>query len=408
MFGRIRFAWVAALALAFGASGVEAQSDLITYGYFASRWEKVFDEPSLVNGEVFTESPPAEFSQPFFHIMMQQNLGNRFRMFMNLAGPDAQTVEVRNVWGEYSFDRKLAIRFGPQYRKFGLYNEILDAVPTYYGIEAPEMFDNDHLMISRTTTFTVLGSVALGGGQLEYALSTDNGEGDIFPGSFPVGWDVRYRFGSGAYIVGASGYTSGGTTNSGTALGAGPSDNGVLPWMAADSFNVVNVFGQAEVGALTLQAEYARADHEAERDVDAVLSVLANADVNTAQRARFLVNPAVGAIASNVNTVGDYEVETFYFRSGYSFETGIGEVAPYVQWDWYSNPETIRSKTWGGDNEAGAADDGEFTKATLGLVFRPIPSVAVKLDGSQHAFVLGGEDVSYNEIRFDVSYTFGF
>lgn len=408
MIGRTGRVLALAVVMLTAAGEAYAQSSLTTYGYFASRWERVFDEPFVENGQIFTESPPAEFTNPAFHLMMQQSLGSNFRVYMNLAGPDAGGVEVRNVWGEYSVDRRLAIRFGPQYRRFGLYNEILDAVPTYYGIEAPEMFDGDHFMISRTTTMAIMGAFSVGAGQLEYYLSTDNGEGDIFPSSFPVGWDVRYKGGAGAWTVGASGYTSGGTTNAGIGVGDGPSDNGVLPWMAADSFTVINIFGEYQTGGLTLQAEWARADHEAERDAGAIVQVIENADVNPAQRARFLLNPAGPVTAANVNTVGDYVAETFYFRAGYSTETSWGEIAPYFLWDWYSNPETIRSKTWGGDNEAGAADDGEFHKPTLGVVFRPIPAVAVKLDGSQHRYRLNGEDVTYSEIRFDVSYTFGF
>jgi hypothetical protein len=408
MLGRTRCALAALAVLFAAATGLEAQSSLLTYGYFASRWEKVFDEPFVRNGQTLTESPPAEFSQPAFHVMMQQSLGPQFRAYINLAGPDAEGVEVRNVWGEYSFDRRFAIRFGPQYRRFGLYNEILDAVPTYYGIEPPEMFDGDHFMISRTTTFSALGAFQVGGGQLEYMLSTDNGEGDIFPSTFPLGWDLRYQGGAGAWTVGASGYTSGGATNSGNAVGSGPSDNGVLPWMAADSFTVVNLFAEWEVGALTLQAEWARADHEAERDVESVLQVVQNGDLFDSQLQRFLLDPNGPVTAANVNTVGDYVAETFYFRAGYSFETDKGELAPYFLWDWYSNPETIRDKGLGGDNEAGAAEDGEFHKPTLGLIYRPIPEVAIKLDGSQHWYRLNGEDVRYSEIRFDVSYTFGF
>ena len=412
MSGRFRglgFAIVAlAASLVVTGSALEAQSSLTTYGYMSSRWEKVFDEPYVQGGQTLTESPPAEFSHPSFNLMMQQNLGNRFRAYINLSGADASTVEVQNMWGEYAFTRNAAVRFGRQYRKFGLYNEILDAVPTYYGIEPPEMFDGDHFMISRTTTFTFLGSMGVGSGSLEYALSTDNGEGDIFPSTLPVGWDVRYRFGAGAYVVGASGYSSGGATNAGKGVGEGSSDNGVLPWMAADSFSVVNVFGQAELGALTLQAEYAKADHKAARDPGAVVQVVANAGVNAAQRARFLIDPNGAVNEANVRTVGDYSAETFYLRAGYSIESSVGEWGPYLQWDWYSNPETVGSKRWGGDNEAGAADDGEFAKPTIGLVFRPIPAVALKLDGSQHRYRLNGQDVSYSEIRFDVSFTFGF
>ena len=72
------------------------------------------------------------------------------------------------------------------------------------------------------------------------------------------------------------------------------------------------------------------------------------------------------------------------------------------------HPETIAAKRLGGDAEAGVADDGHFDKATLGVVYRPVPMVAIKLDGSQHRYRFHASDVSYPEIRLDVSYTFGF
>ena len=116
---------------------------------------------------------------------------------------------------------------------------------------------------------------------------------------------------------------------------------------------------------------------------------------------------ALPAVEENVNVIADYEVETWYFRSGYSLETSRGEVVPYFQWDYYSNPETIADKTYGGDNEAGLADDGRFSKATVGVAYRPVPQVAVKCDVSSHYFKFNGENVSYPEIRFDVSFVFG-
>jgi hypothetical protein len=36
---------------------------------------------------------------------------------------------------------RLNLRPGKIYRQFGLCDEILDAVPAYYGIEPPELFD---------------------------------------------------------------------------------------------------------------------------------------------------------------------------------------------------------------------------------------------------------------------------
>ena len=80
---------------------------------------------------------------------------------------------------------------------------------------------------------------------------------------------------------------------------------------------------------------------------------------------------------------------------------------PYFQWDWSRNPETIASKTFGGDNEAGVSDAGQFHKSTIGVVYRPIPEVAVKLDTSHHIFRFNGETTSYPELRVDFSFVFG-
>ena len=109
----------------------------------------------------------------------------------------------------------------------------------------------------------------------------------------------------------------------------------------------------------------------------------------------------------NVNTSAVYVIQTWYLRAGYSFETGIGELAPYLQWDWYQNPETIASKTYGGDDEAGVADDGTFNKSTVGIIYRPTSEVAVKFDQSYHFYKFNGENVLYPEIRLDFSFTFG-
>jgi hypothetical protein len=139
-----------------------------------------------------------------------------------------------------------------------------------------------------------------------------------------------------------------------------------------------------------------------------------NAGLNDNQLARFLVDPSkdVSTLTdSDVIQSAKFKIQTWYFRAGYSFNTGIGEIAPYLQWDWYSNPETIEDKTYGGDEEAGSADDGIFNKSTIGIVYRPIPEVAVKLDQSFHFYKgndnANDQNVYYPEVRFDVSYIFG-
>ncbi len=399
--------WLTILAIAVFIGAASAQSDLNIYGYFSTRFEKTFSEPGLENGRIVKEDAPAEFGYPFFNLMAQHQMGDRFKVFVNLNGAGGGTIDLRNFWGEYSANRYLNLRLGKIYRKFGLYNEILDAVPTYYGIEPPELFDFDHLILTRTTTFMLYGSVAAGAGALHYSLTTDNGEGDPVKDTVPIGGDLNYRFGGGNLILGVSGYASGGPTLPDIGLGDGSPKSGVLPWMSGDDFNVFDAYIEGRLGNLTVQTEYTRSTHDAERDPATVVAMINNAGPNTAQRARFLVNPSGAVDEGNVSTNGDYKVKAWYFRGGYAFETRIGEVAPYVQWDGYENPETIAKKTFGGDNEAGVADDGKFTKATIGVVYRPAPEVAVKLDGSKHYYKFNGEDVSYPEIRLDVSFIFG-
>ena len=378
------------------------------YGYFAWRTEKVWGELDLdENGDTSTADAPREIGIPSFNIMVQDRVDDNVKVFINLNGSDAGNVSVNNIWGEYKVSDKLNFRIGKTYRRFGLYNEILDAVPTYIGIEAPELFDSDHLILSRETLAMVHGRTQLGDGDFRYSFSLDNGEGGASRDNYPIGYDFRYEWGLGNYIVGVSGYTSDGETTSDVGLGDGSPNSGVLPWMAADEFSVFGAYGQFFFNSIQLQVAYWSASHNAVRDPNTVALLLQNTQVNQAQRARFLLDDNGPQTADNIDTNGDYDITTWYIRSGYSIQHEKGEFVPYVQWDFYENPETIRDKTFGGDNEAGLADDGQFSKATLGLIYRPKPQVAIKLDGSVHFQEFNGESESYPEIRLDISYIFG-
>jgi hypothetical protein len=178
--------------------------------------------------------------------------------------------------------------------------------------------------------------------------------------------------------------------------------------MESDEFKVYGGYFEGRIGSLLLQTEYWLSPHDGIRDPALVVEMIENANPSPFQLSRFLEDPNGPIGEENVNIVADYETQTWYFRTGYSVETTRGEVVPYFQWDWYKNPETIAKKTYGGDNEAGVADDGQFSKWTAGLVYRPIPTVALKADTSRHIFKLAGETVSYPEIRVDVSFIFGY
>ncbi len=379
------------------------------YGYLAWRVEKVWDELALDgSGNTVTEDAPREITLPYFNIMAQDSISDNVRFFFNLTGADGEGISVQNAWGEYTINQYAKVRLGKMYRRFGLYNELLDAVPTYIGIEPPELFDGDHLIVSRTTQAMLHGWTAVGDGELSYAITLDNGEGGpTAEDNLPIGYDLRYNWGFGNYVVGISGYTSNGDTTSDVGLGEGSPGTGVLPWMASDDFSVFGAFGEFQIDNWLIQAEFWNASHDAVRDPASVVTVINNASVNAAQLDRFLLDPNGAVDVANVDTNGDYDVNTWYVRTGYSFETEKGEVQPYFQWDYYENPETIQSKTWGGDNEAGLSDNGEFVKWTLGVIYRPVPEVAFKLDTSTHIQDFNGREESYSEIRFDVSYIFG-
>lgn len=389
---------------------VAAQENLSVYGYFSTRLEQGIGIPSWDGSSIIKETPPHEFSSPFFSLMAQSTMGERFRVYVNVNGADGANggAAIRNSWGEYNGSNAFNLRVGRMYRRFGLYNEVLDATPTYYGIEPPETFDTDHLIVSRTTMFMVYGRSVTPNGDLNYSLTTDNGEGaDIFKNAVPIGGDLNFAVKGGRGTVGVSGYTSGGWTNSDVALGDGSPKAGVLPWMARDHFTVVNGYAEAKLDRWTLQAEFATAQHNAVRDADAVIEIVNGTSLNPNQLSRFLKDPAGAVDAANVNTDGSYDIQTWYTRAGYSLSSKLGEFGPYFQWDYYKNPETIAKKKFGGDNEAGVADDGVFNKATLGVLYRPVPQVAFKLDCGSHLYKLHGENVHYEELRFDVAYTFG-
>jgi hypothetical protein len=383
--------------------------DVRTYGYLAWRVEKVWDELSIdALGNTDTTDAPREITVPSFNIMMQSRVGDNAKVFINLNGSEADNVDVANVWGEYRVNDYVNLRIGETYRKFGLYNEILDAVPTYIGIEPPELFDKDHLILSRTTLAMMHGLIPLGDGEISYSLTLDNGEGGpTADDNYPLGFDLRYQWNLGSYVMGISGYTSNGDTTSDVSLGSGSPRSGVLPWMASDDFQVYGAFGEFETSNWKLQAAYWRATHDAERDPTSIVTIVNNAGINATQRNRFLIDPTAPVTAANVDTDGDYDVTTYYIRVGYTFTNQYGEWVPYAQWDHYDNPETIENKDFGGDAEAGLADDGEFQKSTIGLIYRPIPSVALKFDTSTHFQEFNGRDEDYSEVRFDISYIFG-
>jgi len=377
------------------------------YGYIDSYWEMVAPVPEAVeDGQTVHGDSSREFDIPNFNVMLQGSVHGRYRYFINLAAPGAgsatsdEGVGVRNAWVEVPLrGDALAVRAGKLYRRFGLYNEVLDAVPTFIGIEPPELFDKDHLMLTRTTNLMLFGSLPLSPStRLHYAATTGNDESN--GRSVPLGADAHVA--THGFKAGTSFYWTGGYASPSRAVGEGSPRGGVANWMAEDEYVVYGGYAEGTPGSFTLQAEFWRADHDAVRDPDAV-ALLDDGTLNPRQAERFFDagDPGRGPAPPEVR----YAVQTAYVRAGYAVDIGQrASVTPYAQGDWYSNPETVANKDLGGDAEAGLADDGVFLKYTAGVVIRPVPQVALKVDGSAHQFLYNDAVEVFPEVRLSLSY----
>ena len=192
--------------------------------------------------------------------------------------------------------------------------------------------------------------------------------------------------------------------------------------MASDKYTVFGGYVKTQWSAFTVKAAYWTADHKAVRDPEQVAE-LVYADLNDRQTQRFglaTYDPLTAADDySMINTTANYTISTYYLRLGYTIPGGTikgvnWEITPFVFWDYYENPETVGSKGFGGDNEAGVSDDGKFTKPTIGVAVKPLANVTFKIDASSHLYKwtdpdnvsAGSQNVHYEEVRFDLSYFF--
>ncbi len=376
------------------------------YGFINAYVEKVAKTPYRdAADETAYEVNPYEWDVLNFNVMLQGSVKGRYKYFFNLVGngagsnTDDTSIDLRNAWVEMPIiNDYLNVRAGKTYRRFGLYNEILDAVPTFIGIEPPELFDKDHLMLTRTTNFMVHGAAATNAFTVNYSATTGNDERNM--DTVPLGADLNVEFGTWLKF-GSSFYYSGPNARPSRGVGDGSPRGGVLNWMEKDEYTVTGAYVELHPASLILQAAYWNAHHDAVRDPDSVM-LLADGSLNQRQRSRFFEG---GDPTAGVRTKAVYNVRTFYTRIGYEFSIGTSStLTPYGQFDYFNNEETIRDKDLGGDNEAGLADNGQFFKYTLGAVIRPIQQVALKLDVSAHQQRFNGETVIYPEGRCSLSY----
>lgn len=382
------------------------------YGFIDAYFEQVAKSPARDADDptkTVYESNPYEFDVANLHAMVQGSIFGRYRFFLNLAAPgagsasDDEGLAVRNAWVEAPIlPGILNVRAGKTYRRFGLYNEILDAVPTFIGIEPPEMFDKDHLLLTRTTNLMLFGSVDAGPATIHYSLSTGNEERTN--DAIPIGVDV-YADISDWLRIGSSFYTTGGDAAPTRGVGEGSPRGGVLNWMEKDQFTIFGGYAQImHDSGFIAQVEYWQADHDGVRDVAALQDMAASGSLHGAQMRRFFV----GGDPTAAKTQAKYSVRTAYIRLGYELALDdVSSLTPYVQADYYSNPETVADKDLGGDNEAGIADDGKFQKYTVGAVYRPVSQVALKLDASGHVQKFNGATEFYPEVRVSFSYLWG-
>lgn len=396
--------------------GFAQDNRLSIYGYGAVnvQWESA---KRTASGQELKEAEPIELTLPFFNIMAQGQLSDQFRVFINLNGSvknQLGVIDVRNAWVEYSASQYFNVRVGKMYRRFGLYNEILDATPTYFINEPPDYLLGSFAFLPRTTNLMLHGSAPLASGILSYTVSGETGQSHSGMASFPIGWDVKYKFSGTDILLGTSGFTA---TNrmADVEFGAGASQNGIKPWLERGNDLMLGGYGEINLGGFTFQAEYFLVNHNDERDPDKVVTMV-NAmtgtgsvleEITPALRSRFLIDPSRPVVASNVRKDASYTSSALFLLAAYTFETSIGDIGIFTKFIDYTNPERISNEQFGGDNEFGNPDQGRHQRVGVGAVYRPIPQITVKAYNDFHLFRFNGEQVSFLHPVLTIAYLFG-
>lgn len=381
------------------------------YGYVDVQWRELAFTTGLP--AMKEEKFPIEFRKERgggwlnLNVMAQGDIDRRFKWFINLGVVKAAdinkgdaTLEVRNGWVEVPLYRDLLrLRGGKTYRRFGLYNEILDAAPTFPGVEQPAFLVEGQLLLTRTTNVMLHGTKLFGEHQIQYALHT--GTDERAGARLPIGGDLRFQFGD-LFTVGSSSYWGRAATAT-RLVGEGQAIGGVKNWVERDDFFVFGGYGQLTLGGLLFQVEYWHADHDARRNPDEVLKFAGAAELNMRRRDRFF-NGVDMPQASDVNIDADYVIRTAWSRLAYEIPLGgAGALTPYVHLDYYSDPETIPGGKFGG-NEAGLSDDGDFYRTVMGFVYRPLPPVAFKAELNPHFQTVAGERATFAPFQVSLSY----
>jgi hypothetical protein len=373
---------------------------------FSREYDYSYDRST---GEVSKELEGTGFNVNAF-VMLQGTIANRYRYYLNIAALGAgdpterPALELRNAWVEASiYGQVLAVRAGRLYRRFGLYNEITDATPTFVGIEEPEIFDDDHPMITRTTNLMLHGTYVTGLHKLEYAVTT--GEDERESNQVPLGADISYSHEE-TLKLGVSYYDTMGKAKPGLAVGEGSPEGAVLNWMSEDRFRVIDVYGQLSKGPWIVQLEYCLARHRARRDPASTLALAdPSASLSPAQYRRYFTDAFDDTPPTEAEVIRDatYTAQTAYLRLGYELRDGM--YTPYLQADYYKNPESVPVEDFGGDSEAGFSDQGRFFKGAIGFMYRPLTAVALKLEYGAH-FLMKWANTTYSDPELRISFSY--
>jgi hypothetical protein len=387
------------------------------FGFIEERFNATSAEP---NGDRNPDGTPsrsravADLQVPGFHVMAQGSLYSRYRYYFNLAAFDAdaptrdEPLSVRNAWLETSIlGDYLNLRVGKIYRRFGLYNEILDTIPSFIGIEPPVSLVGSRPMLTRTTNAMLHGRASHGDITLSYAATVGKDENSANDAVWSPGFDLNIDWNS-TILLGTSYYNTAGRVVPDVELGQGSPAGGVAPWMAQDRYSVYGGYARLTIGSFLLQGEGWISPHNAVRDPERVLLLAQNAEhFSAVNRARMGI---VGNMptADQVITAADYTYRTFEVRAAYSFEVGAGadpiEITPYANFDYIKNLESISDAAYGGDGQPGESPHGLLMHARVGAVVKPVPVVAFKLELTHAMSDYGDQFAQDEEVWMSLTY----
>ena len=385
-------------------SGPENHSHV--YGVIETNLQKSSDYPEGINeaGSTTYESDAHQYSIPHAHLMLQSMKGNLFNGFLNLNINGEDGIDVNNAWMEIGLNGEmLKLRLGKLYRPFGLYNEVRDSVTTRLSTELPEYLGENHAMISPTTNLMLHGRISGSGHTLRYAFTTGN---DLRARSqTPFGTDIYYIYNN-FFRFGASYYSSNGNAVAPSTEIGELKNSPVQNWMDKDQFNVYGSYMRLAHMGFNLDLEYWTSSHKAERDIDQIQALEAATYLNPTQLQRFGLDGITGQSSADdsIPLQTSYTVSSYLMRLAYTWETEFGFVTPYINYDYYKNPETIAAKEFGGDEKAGRSQDGKFEKFSFGLIFKPIPAIAIKAEYDSNRVKFNNQSVLYSSYLMSAAY----